>query len=66
VTAIAIAFADHLLNMASETESSSVATMLRLRLKEMTKQKEEHMVSEFRLIWPWLGERSHAHVCCDS
>jgi hypothetical protein len=33
--------------MGSETESSSIATVLRLRLKEMKKQKEEHMVSEF-------------------
>jgi hypothetical protein len=45
---IVIAIAEHVLNMASETESSSVATLLRLRLKEMIKQKQEHMVSGFR------------------
>lgn len=32
--------------MTAETDTTSVATMLRLRLKEMTKQKEEHLVSE--------------------
>lgn len=52
---LVIAITERILNMTSETESSSVATVLRLRLKEMTKQKEEHMVSEFR--FDRLGHR---------
>jgi purine-nucleoside phosphorylase len=38
--------AGQVVTMAAEMGTTSIATMLRLRLKEMTKQKEEHLVSE--------------------
>jgi hypothetical protein len=39
--------------MAAEMGTTSVATMLRLRLKEMMKQKEEHLVSETGPSWSY-------------